>query len=311
MNRPLHAAPNACRGFTLVELMVTLVIIAILSSLSLAGLNGARHRSKIAKTKSTLQKLNNAIVTHYDSYVSRRVPTIGGAPTAVATDRLRKLRLLLTHEMPDGWGDVFVNVPAVNSLAAANDYLKTAPVRAYAAFRASAVNLSPDVFGNAECLHMIVSRSGFDSSWLEMFRDDEMGDADGDNAREFRDGWNRPIRYIRWAPGFASPIQQLNTPDPLDPLRVSGTPGNPDPQLIPLIFSSGPDGASAVAPDEGYGITGPPAGGWAAVTDAWFPPLQAGPTTRPASVAPLPGSVSVGDPAAARDNITNHDLSVR
>lgn len=304
MNRPLHAAPNARRGFTLVELMVTLVIIAILSSLSLAGLNGARHRSKVAKTQSTLRKLNEAIVPQYEDYTSRRVPATGGSPIAVARDRLVKLRLLLTREMPDSWDDVFANPLAVNSLASANDYLKTGPVRTYAAFKASfgPAGPSPD-FGNAECLHMIISRSGFDSSWMEMFRGDEVGDADGDSAQEFRDGWNRPIRYIRWAPGFVSPVQQLDTPDPFDPLLVSGFPNDPDRRLVPLIFSSGPDGASATAADDGYGITGPPTTGWAALA-----PIT---TTRPPpTVVPiLPGTIS--DPAVARDNLTSHDLSRR
>jgi len=303
MTSLFHHAPNARQGFTLVELMVTLAIIAILSSLSLAGLNGARHRSKIAKTQGTLRKLNDAIVPHYESYLSRRLATVGGSPTAVATDRLGRLRLLMVREMPDSWDDVYASLPVVNALSGTNEYLKTGPVRSYAALKSSlSATLNPD-FGNAECLHMIMSRSGFDSSWMEQFRDDETGDTDSDAAPEFRDGWNRPIRFIRWAPGFVSPVQQLDTPDPFDPLRVSGTPGNPDPRLVPLLFSSGPDGASATAADDGYGITGPPATGWAALA-----PIT---TTRPPSVTPLPGTISVSDPAAARDNITSHDLSRR
>lgn len=297
--RSANPARRSLSAFTLMELMVTLVIIAILLSLSLAGLTGVRHRTKIGSTQSTLRKLNDAIVAHYDSYVSRRIPALGASPVAVATDRLGKLRLLLVREMPDSWEDVFANPLTVTSLGPGNDYLKTGPVRTYAAFKAS---ISPSAdFGNAECLHMIISRSGFDSSWMEMFRDDETGDTDRDNAREFRDAWNRPIRYIRWAPGFASPIQQLDTPDPLDPLLLSGTPGNPDPRLVPLIFSSGPDGATAANPEDGYGITGPPATGWAA-----FAPIL---TTRPPAITPLPGSVS--NPRAAQDNITSHDLSGR
>ena len=301
MTSDLHHAPNARQGFTLVELMVTLVIIAILSSLSLAGLNGARHRSKVAKTQGTLRKLNDAIVPHYESYLSRRLATVGGSPTAVATDRLCRLRLLMAREMPDSWDDVFASVAVVNALSGTNEFLKTGPVRSYAALKSSlSATLNSD-FGNAECLHMIMSRSGFDSSWMEQFRNDETGDTDRDGAPEFRDGWNRPIRLIRWAPGFVSPIQQLDTPDPFDPLGVSGTSGNPDPRLVPLLFSSGPDGATATAPDNGYGITGPPATGWAALA-----PIT---TTRPPAVTPLPGTIS--DAAAARDNLTNHDLSRR
>jgi prepilin-type N-terminal cleavage/methylation domain-containing protein len=61
-------------GFTLVELMVVLVIIAMLASLTLGGLAGVRNRAKIDKTKSTIRKLHETLMPLYESYASRRVP---------------------------------------------------------------------------------------------------------------------------------------------------------------------------------------------------------------------------------------------
>lgn len=298
MTSSLHFAPNAYRGFTLVELMVTLVIIAILSSLSLAGLNGARQRSKLAKTQSTLRKLDDEVSPLYDSYLRRRITTVPIAGLSPSLARLCNKRLLIAREMPDVWHDVFDNPAVVNS--GSDSFLKTAAVRSYAAVKNSIASPRRDDYGNAECLFLIVSRSGMTNAGIEAFRADEIADIDQDTAQEFVDGWGRPIRYIRWAPGFSSPIQPLDTPDPMDVTQESGTSGNRDRKLVPLIFSSGPDGAGATGETDGYGITGPPATGWTAL------PLTPLTTTRPSSLSPQPGFPS--DQAAARDNLTNHDL---
>ena len=80
MTRP-HAitVPNqpARRAFTLVELMVVIMIIAILSSLTLAGLSGVRQRAREDKTKSTIRKIDAVIRPMYDSYRTRRVQASG------------------------------------------------------------------------------------------------------------------------------------------------------------------------------------------------------------------------------------------
>src|SRR5690606_16654245 len=102
------------------------------------------------------------------------------------------------------------------------------------------------------------------------FTASEIGDIDGDGLFEFVDAWERPISFLRWAPGFESAMQprSVNPPayeshDPLDPLkRHSPAPASdtvahwPEfftsgvhPPLFPLIFSAGPDGVYDVATD--------------------------------------------------------------
>ena len=105
MTRP-HAitVPNqpARRAFTLVELMVVIMIIAILSSLTLAGLSGVRQRAREDKTKSTIRKIDAVIRPMYESYRTRRVQVAAGLePRSAAIEKLRNLRLLMTREMPD------------------------------------------------------------------------------------------------------------------------------------------------------------------------------------------------------------------
>ena len=294
MSTHLHKAPNARRGFTLVELLVVLVIIAILSSLTLAGLASARQRSKVAKTQSTLRKLNDVIMPQYDDFLRRRLAQSGTTPI----QRLSSLRIMQALEMPDSWGDVTASGTAIDAGPA---YARTAAVRSYGSFKGAINATRTDEWGSAECLHMIVSRSGRNSAHLENFRTDEVSDIDNDNAPEFKDAWNTPIKFIRWAPGYSdgvstssawkSPIQvadATNFHDPFDFQRVDPT----GYALYPLLVSAGPDEEMRIqeSPAAGAGIL-PSFGNIMTITS---------------------GSAGAAeDDSKARDNITNHDLMKR
>lgn len=69
-------------AFSLVELMVTIVIISILASLTLAGLSGVRRRGLVEKTRSTIRKIDDFVQSQYQSYCERRVAGIVSAATA-------------------------------------------------------------------------------------------------------------------------------------------------------------------------------------------------------------------------------------
>jgi hypothetical protein len=286
--------------------MVTLVIVAMLASLTLAGLAGARQRAKIDKTRSTIRKINEIVLPQYESYLMRRVPGAGADRTAIARSRLLSKRLLMTLEMPDQWADVPVP-PAASA---------TAPARRYASIKASGARSL--AYQSAECLAMIVTRGGFNADAAEVFRNDEIGDIDKDGAPELWDGWGRPIAFIRWPAGYTSVIQSSDAttnPDPLDPMRVTGTPPNNDYGLVPLIYSAGPDEATndlttgadpEASSSNGYGLVTSSAAapnGWVAIFNA----TPSNPSTRQGS--PLAGAFMSPDGAqVARDNVTNHDL---
>ena len=300
-------APNARRGFTLVELMVVLVIISILSALTLAGLAGARQRAKIDKTKSTIRKIHEIVMPQYESYQTRRVYTNndnGSAPaskTAFEQNRLINKRRLQLFEMPDTWADVgtlvsgTLSLPVISGTADLLVSLKTAPARSHA--RAKQLGASTDN-ESAECLYQIAVRSGVNADASESFRGDEVGNIDGDSAPEFIDAWGKPIIFLRWAPGFSqnptyspplSPVQIADATvahDPLDPQRVDPT----GYAMWPLIVSGGAD--------ELTGLT--------VLSRGW---AIAGVTTLLAQEGPkLVGEPDSSSPPSYRDNITNHDL---
>lgn len=272
-------------GFTLVELMVVATVIAILATLSAAGLAATRQRVRADKTRNTIRKLHEIIVGHHESYLRRRVPFIASATDHRANGlaKLEAVRRLMVYEMPDCWADVAASTAAVRSLA---PYLQTGPVLGYADSRPA--RITPALEG-AECLYMIVSRGGIEPDLMEQFRSDEIGDTNGNGAPEFLDGWGNPIGFIRWAPGFAGSALQkpdaVNFHDPFDPQR-NDVPGY---ALVPLIVSAGPDGLVGINLSTGW-LSAP---------------------SLAHLVTPLPFyTFGVADSSSEdwKDNITNHDL---
>jgi hypothetical protein len=291
-----------------------MVIIAILAALSLAGLAGVRQRAKADKTRNTIRKIDAVIRPMYDSYRNRRVldlPPPADPETARAVAAMQLLeakRRLISYEMPDRWEDVPVPAAAMKNAtgsAAVPPGMRTAAVRSYAAARPASPNT---LYGGAECLYLVVQRSGYDPDALEFFRTDEIGDLDKDGLPEFLDGWGRPIAFLRWAPGFSSPVQvndPINAHDPLDPRRIDDTAY----ALVPLIYSAGPDGATALPTDDqlGYGLADfdrsyPNTKVWTDPNKSMMQLLGRAVTPNGLVGAPLPNSDE------ALDNITNHDL---
>jgi len=92
-------------GFTLVELLVVITIIAILSSLMLIAMFGAQESARAQKTRSIIAKLEAVIMPMYEDYRARAVPinTLNLSGRAVAKARLDTLRELQRLKMPDRW----------------------------------------------------------------------------------------------------------------------------------------------------------------------------------------------------------------
>lgn len=344
----LHRHGNDSRppaGFTLVELMVVLVVLAMLAALTLSGLSGARERAKADKTRSTIRKIHEIVIPHYESYLSRRVrsqgvvgtltwkgtrfappsdppPTVSSSAVPAA-NRLWGLRVLSVLEMPDQWADVAPN-PTFPNLAIPT-WAVTSPVKRFASMKTASPPTT--AYEGAECLAMIVMRGGLGSDVVESFRADEVGDVDKDRHPEFLDGWGKPISFIRWPVGFVSPVLSRNvvtSPDPFDPMRLSGTVAYPngdqtDYGVYPLIYSGGGDNAMQIS-ETGTSATSPNYAGYAAAPDVTGSQLiQLGTGTGSITIpVPVPsnrlvtsGTLRPGsavDQTAVRDNITNYDL---
>jgi len=229
----------ARRGFTLVELLVVVSVIAILAGLVLGALNAARQSAREAKTKATITKLHNIVMERYESYRTRRVPINIPPNTSlneVARRNLIGVRDLMRMEMPQTPLDVTQG--PLSSVA------RPALSHAFLA-RYNAQNPSEE-YNMAEMFYMFVTMG--DPEVREQFADNEVGDTDSDGWPEFVDGWGNPIMFLRWAPAFTDSDIQSGDPDtdhdPFDPRRYQRTAY----RLVPLIYSAGPDGIYDITP---------------------------------------------------------------
>lgn len=224
-------------GFTLVELLVAIAIIAILAGLLLGVAARAAEHGREARTKAMIARIHTLVMQHYDTYKDRRAPVNDNNPALRALKgqdralaRLFALRELMLAEMPDRWSDVLFKVPA--DVSSVSDLTNTGPVylkpptaltsstyggvtplneayrRQYFSMLDAGVPKS-DILSNqgAECLYMFVMTATADGEARSLFNESSIGDTDRDGAYEFLDGWGRPISWIRWPAGYESDLQ--------------------------------------------------------------------------------------------------------
>lgn len=263
-------------GFTLVELMVSITILAILATIILVGMAGMQTTAKIQRTKSQLARIHEMLAEKWESYETRRLNIVGpplNDSSLTASQRtafrLAAMRELMRLEMPDRITDVNPSFALVNPTTTASGLAVPALHKYYRTRAAAATNNFQNwttQHQGSECLYLILTRIQLgDSNGLEFFSEREIGDTDNDGMPEILDAWSNPIQFVRWAPGFTGPsvFQTGNTdggPDGLD--LLSADPRNRDDYetdnsgqtnnthaIFPLAFSNGPDGAANILRD--------------------------------------------------------------
>lgn len=315
-------------AFTLVELLVTIIIIGILTSLVLGALVVSQESANRARTESIITKLDTALAHRWESYKTRRIQldsTVLGAIPAndrdmLAQERTRGLYELMRFELPQRWDDITREVAPSSGAAMpveplvldASPSISAIYLRAYNQVKTATGSWPSDDNQAAECLYLIMTLSNLeDESFTEQVGNLDQGDIDGDGMKEFHDAWGNPITFLRWAPGFVS-LRQTRNPktqhDPFDSLHQF----DEHYALSPLIFSPGPDGIPDIIANNNADtpITGTPPP--YPTQDPEFNDPYDGWTN--SSVTYLPGESNDTDNDGddnSIDNIYNHNLQVR
>ena len=248
------------KGFTLVELLIVIAIIAIIAGMSMAALMGASEDGRRARARAQIAKLDQLISEKWNSYRFRQLPIrMPGSYADYSTDpptlyharpafsnriRLDVIRELQRLEMPDRLSDVYD--PPVSPVPAIQDPTLGPPIgpqplpsltRAYRRYFDNTQANTNATYEQAECLYAIIShiRDG-DKSALQYFMNSEIGDVDQDGAHEILDPWGQPIMFLRWAPGYSNATAGDLPPGAL-------TPPAPLPEVVVSTFQR-PDGAT-------------------------------------------------------------------
>lgn len=254
-HRSPRRTPRGDAGFTLVELLIVVTIVALLAGMMLFALAGARDNALERKTRTTIQRLNEALLARWMSYETRRIswqvgqaPSPDLSPSDAARRRLAAIRELMRMEMPQKWSEV--QSPPTTGIvqpAAHKSYQRRIKEARAKDGNPASQHGEFATYANAECLYMILTtRVGGEESIRDSIKDSEIGDVDGDGMYEFLDGWGNPICFLRWAPGFESELQTAEARtnprrdeyhDPFDPLMTDDRAF----ALFPLIYSAGKD----------------------------------------------------------------------
>ena len=276
------------QAFTLVELLVVCAVMVILAALTLVVISTVAHSSKVTKTRSTIQKLDAAMLQIFETYVDqfavikKRIALDNPELDEEERQKIAAhfIRDLMRMELPQTWAEAGADPVEMTHNGKAYS-IEASPLLDYYRRAHSSATKPPS---QAALLFLIIQNLRPEA--LEAFHGSEVADTDGDGLLEFVDAWGNPILFLRWAPAFSDSDWQQNVLSLCDPPYVpqsnmqtnrdwwiarderlqkameTASVNHPDPLdertntvgwfLYPLIYSAGSDGRYGIHADEDF-----------------------------------------------------------
>jgi type II secretory pathway pseudopilin PulG len=222
-SRPRRGETSRRTGFSLVEILVVIGLIAFLTAAIVAVIPRVGNAAKVAATKATIKKVDEMLndrINGFRRWIQKQDQLAGsGVPSYVDLGTLS-----LT-----GGNLAYAKILCVKKLFLQN-FAQT-----YSELPQSIQTANPrgsthvPVTDSAECLYLFLTQGPlFDTEPPSAadLKAIETADTDGDGLREIVDGWGQPLRFYRWptrlvrpaigSTGLTATSAAGSTPGPLD-----------------------------------------------------------------------------------------------
>jgi len=216
-------------GFTLIEILVAVGIIALLAGMLLTTMRGVLGNAKETSTRVTIKKIQEVLkqrAAEFNVAQSNAPPSRGNEPCLsvnaddglkAIVERKRKFREEFPQR-PEDLLDARGNLTRLGQIFEAK-YLPNAPS-----------GITADDLDSAELLYLIITEGtsfGNEATGSDQFEAHEVRDTDGDSFPELVDSWEQPLRFYRW------PTRLIRPGDPAAPDTFPDT--DPEKGSLPLV----------------------------------------------------------------------------
>ena len=200
-------------GFTLVELLVVIIIVALLSALTLGALRTGGIRAKEDAARSFIVHISDSLLELFEELDDQGMTSRKTVSAVNAHDGA--LSYDIRWQLPVSRLDALQRYrnPITNQWEDLSPFGST-----YRSYASNIVNGSPNE--SAECLYMIMTQTGYFADFLETLHETQVADTDGNGLNEFVDTWGTAIRL------------EFSPATPNNPFAI---------QNLPVIRSAGVD----------------------------------------------------------------------
>ena len=156
-------------GFTLVELLVVIIIIALLSALTLGALRTGGIHAKEDSARSFVVRISDSLMELFEELEDQG----------------------FTVNKVDGEYGVRWQIPVT---AVQAKHFDSSTGKAIPPFGVTYHSYATPNMSSAECLYMIMTQTGYFADFVETLHETQVADTDGNGLNEFVDTWGTAIR---------------------------------------------------------------------------------------------------------------------